>query len=1364
MKNPRTGRKYFQCRAKLLYFKDNCWLSVFLLVVISLIGLRITLSETRAASAIWDVNNGSYTNDANCTPALLQCSSIAAAVAAASPGDTITVSAGSSLYAGFSVNTPGLSILGPNAFYNPVTDTRYAEAQLHSVVIVEPGATGVTIQGFEFNRAESWIQVKAGNFTLKNNVFSALNSKAIIVNSAVSNLAIENNLIPVAYQGIEASLISSSRITGNKIGNTSNNIETAISLDAVNDILVSGNHLSRINNQAIVLANTAGTSSNVTISNNYIYRGNSSGVADHGAIQFYGNSASPPNALNITNNIIQGSRSGIVVSTGGNIGGNVTVSNNCFDGTISTFPDLYHGGTGSLAAPNNYSAGIAPSTGGPGPVVVTPYLGIDAITSLSNPSIEGNTPGQSVVLARVKNSAGAGVANQIVSYKFVTQAGTNPIEGLMTSDASGNLALTLGQAVPVGTYDLVLNPDANVSFPVNRQGCHAHINISLKVTPACTVNDASASAGYSSIASALAGSCPAIRVTGGGPYREALVINRPVILKGPNAGKNPNTEARGSEVNIFLGDGFNDYTGINNNGTVIKILSSNVVIDGFTLDGNNPFTDGGVLINGEDVNAAYGLTNYTPSGIPFAFSNVTVENNIIKNFNLGAIRWTGISSAVSGNYIRNNRLDNVFPTGDDGYGVYLGDNFYTEITGNEMLRVRNGIRLKGFDAANPGLTAAIKDNNIDSFRAGISLDSSGGFTIANNVLKSTLTGNSNIGLWLSNIQASPGVTVSNNSITGGDTGIKAWGVASLTVSGGSVTGANYGVYLYNYQAGPAPNTPGVNTALTLSGISVTNSVLAGLYLNDSAPDPSNELSLVIQTGSSITGGARGIAVFGQDTTLQLNDTAFRGQSGDYITLESGGDGLPGKVLDARSAKFEGATGVNLTNDQYAAVQAKLTDKNDAPGLGLIILYNPALAVSNLSLTYSDILGGSNPPAQSFSISNTAQASLSLDWSLEAPVYGAGATGWFSCGATTGGTLEPGASTAPISCQATTGNLSGGSYTATLSITSGTSGVQGSPQVIAVTFVVIAPPVITTGPASQTIVGQQAVTLTVAASSLAPMTYQWYEGSDRAASTAVGTDSASFTSPVLTGPTTYWVKVINSAGSVESALANISLCSPLVVVSGTDNGTGADCGTFSYALKAAGLSSQAVTITFAAGVTSVTLNGPLAPVANTGQVAITIDGGCTGTNTPGTKILAGTNSSAIGLRLTGKITVKCLVVAGFSEYALSLEGNDNTLLSSWLGTLNGISGSGAGGGVSIAGSNNKLGAADSPASGSRIFGNNNAGVLVSSGQANMAYNNSIYLEKNPTLPLPARLNAVYISAGGQLKFEAGNRISIRTVQG
>lgn len=93
----------------------------------------------------------------------------------------------------------------------------------------------------------------------------------------------------------------------------------------------------------------------------------------------------------------------------------------------------------------------------------------------------------------------------------------------------------------------------------------------------------------------------------------------------------------------------------------------------------------------------------------------------------------------------------------------------------------------------------------------------------------------------------------------------------------------------------------------------------------------------------------------------------------------------------------------------------------------------------------------------------------------------------------------------------------------------------------------AAPGITTHPASTSIPGNTATTLSVAASGTVPLSYQWYQGGSGVTSSPVGTDSASFTTPILTTSSSYWVRVTNSLGSADSNAATVTVTAPDKVV-------------------------------------------------------------------------------------------------------------------------------------------------------------------------------------------------------------------------
>lgn len=91
-----------------------------------------------------------------------------------------------------------------------------------------------------------------------------------------------------------------------------------------------------------------------------------------------------------------------------------------------------------------------------------------------------------------------------------------------------------------------------------------------------------------------------------------------------------------------------------------------------------------------------------------------------------------------------------------------------------------------------------------------------------------------------------------------------------------------------------------------------------------------------------------------------------------------------------------------------------------------------------------------------------------------------------------------------------------------------------------TAIVSTLPSITTGAADQTITSGQSATLQVMVTGEGRLTYQWYQGAPGDTSRPVGSNSPSYTTPPLTVTTRYWVRVSNSAGSVDSGPITVTV--------------------------------------------------------------------------------------------------------------------------------------------------------------------------------------------------------------------------------
>lgn len=109
-----------------------------------------------------------------------------------------------------------------------------------------------------------------------------------------------------------------------------------------------------------------------------------------------------------------------------------------------------------------------------------------------------------------------------------------------------------------------------------------------------------------------------------------------------------------------------------------------------------------------------------------------------------------------------------------------------------------------------------------------------------------------------------------------------------------------------------------------------------------------------------------------------------------------------------------------------------------------------------------------------------------------------------------------------------------SLTATTSFWVRVSNSAGSADSLSATVTVLTAPAIITQPSSTVINSGSTATLSVSASGSAPLTYQWYQGTRSSTTYPVGSNSSSFTTAALTSTTSYWVRVSNALGSVDSS--------------------------------------------------------------------------------------------------------------------------------------------------------------------------------------------------------------------------------------
>ncbi len=103
--------------------------------------------------------------------------------------------------------------------------------------------------------------------------------------------------------------------------------------------------------------------------------------------------------------------------------------------------------------------------------------------------------------------------------------------------------------------------------------------------------------------------------------------------------------------------------------------------------------------------------------------------------------------------------------------------------------------------------------------------------------------------------------------------------------------------------------------------------------------------------------------------------------------------------------------------------------------------------------------------------------------------------------------------------------------------------QSAPPAFGTTGPACTAPSISASPANQQICSGETADLSVTVSGSAPLHYQWYRGAAGNTTDPVGTDSPDFTTPALTGTTSFWVRVTNDCGSADSAAATITVRKP-----------------------------------------------------------------------------------------------------------------------------------------------------------------------------------------------------------------------------
>ncbi len=451
----------------------------------------------------------------------------------------------------------------------------------------------------------------------------------------------------------------------------------------------------------------------------------------------------------------------------------------------------------------------------------------------------------------------------------------------------------------------------------------------------CTINSAidSASAGDTLLADA-------------GRFVENVEVDRRVILLGANAGVNPNTGVRSAETIVTPAASDPDFASAAASFIIdLQSGSSGTAIDGLMLDGKND------SLAGTGIDAAEGIVVFA-AGV----DSLQIRNNILQNISDLGIDFYDVSGAVkTGSAVTANRFANILDT-PFGVGMYIGNDFYTNVTSNVVDSVRVGIQTGNFYQADPLAFRSITGNTVSSSVIGIwhNLAYSGAspFTITGNRI-SAVTGadSTNIGIEVSSIQSSVSAVIGGNTITGGGAGYDLWNnptTSTITLEGDSILGARVGVYANNWEG---YSEDAATSAYAINNVYIQNASVAGVFVQDDSLNTNGAtVSLAIGDSTVINGGTTGLRIEGAGASASFagaDPAAFAGQT-VYIEKRSNGIDKPGMNTDATEVRFDGTMGAVKNLTDLFATEDKIIHAIDDDSLGFVTVRDSNTYVTTAS--------------------------------------------------------------------------------------------------------------------------------------------------------------------------------------------------------------------------------------------------------------------------------------------------------------------------------------------------------------------------------------------------------------------------------
>lgn len=443
-----------------------------------------------------------------------------------------------------------------------------------------------------------------------------------------------------------------------------------------------------------------------------------------------------------------------------------------------------------------------------------------------------------------------------------------------------------------------------------------------------------------------------------GTYAENVTVNKALDIRGPKYNVAGNGLGRGAGEAIVVPA----VSGITwTNDAIFKVTASDVSINGFTIDGDNPLiTTGYSSTTTADIDAGLGVS-VGGTGI----NNLKVSNNIIQNLTLFAVY--GESTNTTGHLVQNNLIRDLgtYDTTSGvpywGGGVYIGNKTYANILDNVMENVRIGVQTGQFGAVEPApqLSHNISGNIIQARKRGIFFNehyngtpfvvSNNNISALQNAIETSWNGMLIAGQWNNSSTFTNNIIDGSGKTTGTSKGIEVWRVKEIAqplISGGTISNVDIGLYLNNFEGDNNNNDAPQGTFATASEMTISpNTGGVGIRILDSNSSTHGPVQITLGTNMIVNGGANGLVLENASAKVisPLGNLALNSQTSKYIKLIGNANDI-----DATSVLFDAKLGSAMTDTELFATEDKIDHKIDLATLGLVTVKSNSFYVTTNS--------------------------------------------------------------------------------------------------------------------------------------------------------------------------------------------------------------------------------------------------------------------------------------------------------------------------------------------------------------------------------------------------------------------------------